>query len=72
MREKLNRRFCGAVEPQSNRSLRILQKATKGTKDLGGNYGSLFPLLPFVKNPGFERLEIAEDKMRAGKHHLRI
>jgi hypothetical protein len=36
--------------------IQILQKATKGTKGLGGNHGSLFPWLPFVKIPGFERL----------------
>jgi hypothetical protein len=39
---------------QTHTSVRILQKATKGTKGQGDIYGSLFPLLPFVKIPGFE------------------
>jgi hypothetical protein len=41
---------------QIHTSVLILQKTTKGTKNQGGNHGSLFPWLPFVKDPGFERL----------------
>jgi hypothetical protein len=42
--------------------MQILQKATKGTKDQGGNHGSLLPLLPFVRNPVFERLDLKTGK----------
>ena len=63
----------GAAEPQPNLYiLQILQKATKRTKGQGHNYGSLFPLLPSVKFRDLNVLEIAEDKMHAGKHHLQI
>ena len=51
-----------AAEPQPNPTLQILQKATKGTKDQGGNHGSLLPLLPFVRNPVFKRLDLKTGK----------
>ena len=57
---------------QIHTSVLILQKATKGTKDQGKSRSSLFPLLPFVKFRISNLLEIAEDKMHAGKHHLQI
>jgi hypothetical protein len=58
---RTNRRFPDGAEPhQTHTFVQILQKATKGTKGPGDNYGSLFPLLPYVKIPGFERCEICD------------
>jgi len=56
---------------QIHTSIQILQKATKGTKDQGHNYGSLFPLLPSVKFWDLNLLGIAENKMHTGEKQTR-